>query len=85
MLSLLPILTATLVQPMDSGFTIVSVERREVFAGRLGRRALVAERDGKKYTIRLGNTHTAVRGSVRTYNAGDEFTLDTGDFAKESN
>lgn len=85
MLSLLPILTANLIQPMAADFTVVSVERNEVFAGRLGRRVeqtIVAERDGKRYTIKLGRSHTAIRNSTRTFSAGDTFKPEWGTIVK---
>lgn len=88
MLSILPILTANLIQPMAADFTVVSVERNEVFAGRLGRRVeqtIMAERDGKRYQIKLGRSHTAIRNSVRTYSAGDTFSPDWGAVVKEVN
>jgi len=76
---------------MDADFTVVSVERHEAFAGRLGRRVeqtIMAERDGKRYEIKLGRTHTAIRGSTRTYSAGDVIKVggfDWGTQVKEVN
>jgi hypothetical protein len=81
MLYLLPILSASLNQPVEADYTVVSVERHEVFAGRLGRRVeqtIVAERDGKRYEIKLGRSHTAISHSTRTYSAGD--TIKVGGF-----
>lgn len=88
MLYLLPILTTSLSQPMDAGYTVVSVERNEVFAGRLGRRVeqtIVAERDGKRYQIKLGRSHTAINRSTRNFAAGDTMRPDWGDIVREAN
>ncbi len=88
MISLLPLLTANLIQPVAADFTVVSVDRNEVFAGRLGRRVeqtIIAERDGKRYQIKIGRSHTAIKGSTRTFSAGDKVTPDWGATVKEIN
>jgi len=85
MLVLIPILTATLSQPALAEYKVVSVERQEAYAGKLGRRVsqtIVAEKDGHRYEIKL-RSHTAIRGSVKTYSAGDSFKADWGTVIKE--
>ena len=86
MLVLIPILTTALFQPVDSDYTVVSVDRHEAFAGRLGHRVeqiVIAERDGKRFEIKLGRTHTAIRGSTKTYAAGDSIKIDWGMVVRE--
>lgn len=78
MLVLIPILTATIAQPAMADYKVVSVERQEAYAGKLGRsvnQTIVAERDGKRYEIKLLN-HTAIRGSVKSYTSGDSIKID---------
>ena len=80
MLCLLTPLVA--IAAIDADYRVVDVDRRESFAGRLGRRVeqtLTVERDGKRYEIRMGRAHTGIRGSVRTYSAGDNVKPDWGD------
>lgn len=77
MLYLLPILSANMSQPA-ADFRVVSVDRQETFAGKLGRRVtqtLVAEKDGKRYEIKVGRSHTAIRNSTKTYSAGDVISV----------
>lgn len=86
MLVLIPILTATLIQPATADYKVVSVDRHEAYAGRLGQRVeqtVIAERDGKRYEIKLGRTHTAIRGSTKTYSAGDSLKVDWGMVVRE--
>lgn len=86
MLVLIPILTATLSQPATADFKVVSVDRHEAYAGRLGHRVeqtIIAEKDGKRYEIKLGRTHTAIRGSTKTYSAGDSIKIDWGMVVRE--
>lgn len=62
-------------------YKVISAERSEAYAGKLGRRVqqtLIAEMDGKRYEIKLGRTHTAINRSTKTYAAGD--TISVGDF-----
>ena len=66
-------------QPMAGDFTVVSVDRQEVFAGKLGRRVsetLVAEKDGVRYEIKLGRSHTAIHHYSKGYSAGDTVKVD---------
>jgi len=66
---------------IDADYRVVDVDRRESFAGRLGRRVeqtLTVERDGKRYEIRVGRAHTGIRGSVRSFSAGDTVRPDWG-------
>lgn len=85
MLVLIPILTATLSQPALAEYKVVNVERQEAYAGKLGRRVsqtIVAEKDGKRFEIKL-LSHTAIRGSVKTYSAGDSIKADWGTVIRE--
>lgn len=71
---------------IGSEYRVVDVERHESFAGRLGRRVeqtLTVERDGKRYEIRMGRAHTGIRGSARSFSAGDTVKPDLGDWVKE--
>ena len=80
MLYLLPILSANMNQPMANDYKVVSVERQEAYAGKLGRRVtqtIVAEKDGVRYEIKL-MSHTAIARSTRSYSAGDSIKPDWG-------
>lgn len=85
MLYLAPLLTAN----MDSSvaeYRIVSVERQESFAGRLGRRVqqtLIVEKDGKRYEIRFGRSHTAINRSIPSYSAGQTIELGRADWGTQ--
>ncbi len=86
MLSLLPIALCVTMPVADEGFRVIDVQRHEVFAGRLGRRVtqiVTAEKDGKRYEIVLGRSHTAIRGSVRELSNGDTFRPDWGAVIRE--
>ncbi len=88
MLSLIPILSATVMPISHHDFKVVSVERNEVFAGKLGRRVeqtIIAEHGGKRFEIKLGRSHTAIRGSTKSYSAGDTVRMDWGTSAREVN
>ncbi|MEQ1821757.1 MAG: hypothetical protein ABL949_04555 [Fimbriimonadaceae bacterium] len=53
---------------------IVSVDRHEAFAGKLGHRVsfdLVVESDGVRYRVHTGRYHTNVAGKVPTFSIGD--------------
>ena len=67
------------VQPsaQDSLFEVVSVDRKQTPAFRLGYEVndtLVVSRDGKKYTIHLSAQHTAC-GEVKLFSAGDKVAI----------
>ena len=81
MLVLIPAMVLS-AMPIDGEFRVVSVERREVYAGKLGRRieqTLTAERDGVRYEIKLSRSHTRIYHSTRNLTAGDSFRPDLGD------
>jgi len=65
----------------EADFRVLEVSRREVYAGKLGQRVeqtLTAERDGKRYEIRVNRAHTGIRGSVREFANGDTVKPDWG-------
>lgn len=87
MIVLIPILSVALSQPAMADYKVVSVERQETYAGKLGHRinqTIVAERDGKRYEIKLRN-HTAIRGSVKNYSQGDSIKVDGFTVVREAN
>ena len=80
MLYLIPILSAHVSPMTGAEYKVVSVDRQEAFAGKLGRRVeqtLTVEKDGQRYEIRLSQSHTAIRGSVKSIAAGDTLKLDS--------
>jgi len=67
------------VQPanQDSIFEVLSVDRKQTPAFRLGKEVndtLVVTRDGKKYTITLSAQHT-ICGDVKLFAKGDKVTI----------
>jgi hypothetical protein len=86
MLYLIPILSAHVSPIADAEYKVVSVDRHEAFAGKLGRRVeqtLTVERDGQRYEIRLSRSHTAIRGSVKNLAAGDMLKLGSLDWGTQ--
>ncbi len=73
MLVLIPLLASSLTQPAFAEYKVVSVDRHEVYAGKLGREVtqkIVAEKDGSRFEITIKG-HTSIKGSVRSYSTGD--------------
>jgi len=57
--------------------TVKSVDRVEIFAGKLGREireTLTVESEGKTYTIRLGKAHTKF-GATTEFKSGDSIRI----------
>lgn len=78
MIYLVPLLTANLDQHVDGDFKVVRVERKEAYAGKLGRRVsetLTVERDGVTYTVKLHEYHTALNRRARDYREGETIRL----------
>lgn len=88
MLTLIPILATAITTANHHDYKVVSVERTEAYAGKLGRRVhqtLLVERDGKRYSITLGRSHTAIARSTKSYSAGDTVRPDWGSIIREAN
>ncbi len=80
MITILPILAATILSPIASAvhdYQVNDVTRNVAFAGKLGNRVvdtLTLSHDGAPYTVRLGRAHTRF-GSITEFHVGETVVI----------
>ena len=80
MITVLSIIAASIITPSTSktsDYKVMDAMRTTSFAGKLGSRVedtLVLDRDGAKYTVKLGYAHTRF-GKVAEFHIGDNLKI----------